>query len=136
LIVQGDAGDFFYVVETGTFEFIVHGSKVGQCGACGSFGELALLYDTRRAATVRCTSAATVFALNRDTFKYTLSNDVQTYSEEITEALRQVPLFSEHLRLDEIQRIADVVEVVKYPMGAEIIKKGDQGTTFYIIKVC
>jgi len=134
LIVQGDAGDFFYVVETGTFDFIVYDNKVGQCGACGSFGELALLYDTRRAATVRCTSAATVFALNRETFKYTLSNDVKTYSEEITEALSQVPMFSEHLRLDEIQRIADVIEVVKYPAGSEIIKKGDIGTTFYIIK--
>ncbi len=28
LIVQGAAGDFFYVVETGNFDFIVNGSKV------------------------------------------------------------------------------------------------------------
>jgi cAMP-dependent protein kinase regulator len=39
LIVQGSEGDFFYVVETGSFDFIVHGNKVGSCGACGSFGE-------------------------------------------------------------------------------------------------
>jgi CRP-like cAMP-binding protein len=43
-------------------------------------------------------------------------------------------LFSEYLRLDEIQRVADVLEVVKYPKGARIITKGDVGTTFYIIK--
>lgn len=134
LIVQGTPGDFFYVVETGSFDFIVNGRKVGQCGACGSFGELALLYDTKRAATVRCTGTATVFALNRDTFKGTLSNDVQTSSNEITETLRKVPIFKEYLRLDEIQRIADVLELVKYPEGSEIIRKGDVGTTFYIIK--
>jgi hypothetical protein len=85
LIVQGTPGDFFYVVETGSFDFIVNGTKVGACGPCGSFGELALLYDTKRAATVHCSSPATVFALNRDTFKSTLSNDVQTSSNEITE---------------------------------------------------
>ena len=85
LIEQGAPGDFFYVVETGSFDFVVHGAKVGQCGACASFGELALLYDTKRAATVACTSAATVFALHRETFKFTLSNNVQTYSESITE---------------------------------------------------
>lgn len=33
-----------------------------------------------------------------------------------------------------MQRIADVLEVVKYPHGASIIQKGDVGTTFYIIK--
>jgi hypothetical protein len=99
-----------------------------------------------------------VFALNRDTFKATLSNDVQASSNEITEviffsegcrtarsdvyvlagwshqALRKVPIFKEYLRLDEVQRVADVLEVVKYPAGSQIIKKGDKGTTFYIIK--
>lgn len=92
LIVQGEEGDYFYVVETGTFDFVVHGAKVGQCGPCASFGELALLYDTKRAATVTCTSAATVFALNRETFKFTLSNQVQTYSDEVTEVSWRVVL--------------------------------------------
>jgi len=45
-----------------------------------------------------------------------------------------VPLFAEYLRLDEIQRVADVLEIVKYPKDANIITKGDMGTTFYIIK--
>lgn len=47
LIAQGSRGDYFYVVETGCFDFLVHGGKVGDCGPGGSFGELALLYDTK-----------------------------------------------------------------------------------------
>ena len=50
------------------------------------------------------------------------------------QTLRKVPIFREYLRLDEIQRIADVLEIVKYPKGAQIIKKGDVGTIFYILK--
>ena len=50
------------------------------------------------------------------------------------QALRKVPIFNQYLRLDEVQRVADVLEVVKYPAGSQIIKKGDAGTTFYIIK--
>lgn len=71
LIRQGDLGDFFYgktlpilhprsngcmgiwiVVESGHFEFKVNGTVVGDCGTGDSFGELALIYDTRRAASV------------------------------------------------------------------------------------
>jgi CRP-like cAMP-binding protein len=43
-------------------------------------------------------------------------------------------MFREYLRLDEVQRIADVLEIVKYPKGTQIIKKGDEGTIFYILK--
>ena len=84
--MQGAGGDFFYVAEYGAFDFVVNGSTVGSCSGGGaSFGELALLYDTKRAATVACTSDAAVFALTRDVFKFTLSHDVQAYSEEIKE---------------------------------------------------
>jgi len=54
LINQGDAGDNFYVVDEGTFHIFVNGKKVLDVGPGGSFGELALMYNTPRAATVIC----------------------------------------------------------------------------------
>ena len=53
LIKQGAANaQTFYVTESGTFDILVDGVKVGQYKRGGCFGELALLYDSPRAATI------------------------------------------------------------------------------------
>lgn len=51
VVVQGDIGEFFYVVESGTILFLKDTKDVGHCEAGGSFGELALLHDTPRAVS-------------------------------------------------------------------------------------
>ena len=81
VIRQGDVGDFFYVVEDGTFDFYIAkpgqqggglGDRVGGVGSGGSFGELALMYNAPRAASVVSTSAGVLWALDRITFKRVL----------------------------------------------------------------
>eukprot|EP01083_Nonionella_stella_P291068 990478_1 len=57
LIRQGDTNaQTFYVTDRGTFDILVDGVKVGQYKRGGCFGELALLYDSPRAATILATS--------------------------------------------------------------------------------
>jgi len=48
VIRQGDQGDNFYVVDEGVFDIFVNGKKVVEIAAGGSFGELALMYNTPR----------------------------------------------------------------------------------------
>jgi len=48
VIQQGDEGDNFYVVDEGVFDIFVNGVKVVEVGPGGSFGELALMYNTKR----------------------------------------------------------------------------------------
>jgi CRP-like cAMP-binding protein len=43
VIKQGEPGDYFYVVESGSFSYIVDGSNVGNAHPGSSFGELALM---------------------------------------------------------------------------------------------
>lgn len=45
VIKQGDTGDQFYVIQTGTLEVIVNSAVVGFLHAGDHFGELALIYD-------------------------------------------------------------------------------------------
>ena len=44
--------DTFYVVNSGAFDVKIEGIKTGGITTCGYFGELALLYDSPRSATI------------------------------------------------------------------------------------
>ena len=52
IIKQGEQGDMMYILERGRMDVFVDSKNVGNVPIAGCFGELALLYDVPRAATV------------------------------------------------------------------------------------
>jgi hypothetical protein len=68
LIRQGESGDVFYAVESGEYAVDRDGSEVARIAAGGYFGEIALLRDVPRTATVTCVEAGSVVMLDRDVF--------------------------------------------------------------------
>jgi MFS family permease len=67
VVVQaGEAGDRFYLVADGELE-ITNGAQ-GKAGAGDFFGEIALLRDVPRTATVKATTASQLYALEREDF--------------------------------------------------------------------
>ena len=56
LINEGDDGDFFYVIEEGVYSAIKTEKTVYTYDNEGNFGELALLYNMPRAASVKVSS--------------------------------------------------------------------------------
>jgi len=133
VIKQGEQGDYFYIVEEGKFDFMVKGKVVGSCGKKDSFGELALLYGAPRAATVRATTAATVWQLDRVTFRSTVASGASKQKQRVMDSLSHVTLL-EGLTDDQLERVADAVQIVRYPAGKRIIQKNETGNVFYMIQ--
>lgn len=147
IIKQGDVGDFFYVVESGLFEIFVqaangaddsggrgYGKKVAEANEGGSFGELALMYNAPRAATVVSKSPdCVVWALDRMTFRRILMENTSRKRKMYEKFLETVHVLS-GLELAERQKIADSLDTCVFDKGAVVIRQGDVGEQFFIIE--
>jgi len=74
VIRQGDIGDRFYVVDAGEFEIVIDGERIRTQGEGDFFGEIALLQDMPRTATVRALTDGAVWALDQEEFLATLTD--------------------------------------------------------------
>nr|CCA18200.1 cAMPdependent protein kinase regulatory subunit put [Albugo laibachii Nc14] len=130
IIRQGADGDNFYILESGVCEIYKDGVL---CTEAMSFGELALMYNAPRAATVKATQKSKAWALDRQTFKYIIMETTVKRREAHIGFIEKVPLLeslSEYERLT----VADALKAETFHDGEVIIRQGDDGNHFYIIE--
>ena len=77
-IREGDVGDRYYIIEAGTAEVFVGDLRVGSEGPGDAFGEIALLRDVPRTASVRAQTDLTLLALERDVFLTAIGRHAQS----------------------------------------------------------
>ncbi len=79
VVTQGEVGDRFYLIIDGAVEILQDGVLRRRQGAGDSFGEIALLYDIRRTATVRALTSTHLFALDRDPFLLSVTGHTDSH---------------------------------------------------------
>lgn len=98
-----------------------------------SFGELALLYNAPRAASIKAVTETVLFALDRQTFNNIVKDAAMKRRERFEEVLSKIELL-EPMDPYERSQIVDGVTIESFNEGDYIIKQGEPGTRFYFIE--
>ncbi|XP_023320379.1 cAMP-dependent protein kinase type I regulatory subunit isoform X3 [Eurytemora carolleeae] len=132
IIQQGDEGDNFYIIDQGEVEIYVNEEKVLTLGEGGSFGELALIYGTPRAATVKAAKDVKLWGIDRDSYRRILMGSTIRKRKMYEGFLSKVSILE---NLDKWERltVADALEAVSFEDGNVVVKQGEPGDDFYII---
>jgi len=133
IIRQGDEGDNFYVVDKGVFDIYVDNVKVVEIKEGGSFGELALMYNTPRAATVKAVTDGALWAVDRLTFRSIITCNTYRKRRMYESFLKSVPLLKS-LDFNETTKISDALEPISFEPGEVIIEQDTPGSYFYLIE--
>lgn len=144
LIREGDPGDKFYIATTGSFEVVIKtflngifnirtGIAVKVLDSGTSFGELSLMYNQPRSCTIRTKTDATVFSLDRRSFKRYLIQANQAQADIHLKTLKNVKLL-QNLGEQVLRQIADALVRRTFEPGEDIITEGEKGDEFFILE--
>lgn len=97
-----------------------------------SFGELALLYNAPRAATVRASTNCTLWTVDRETFNNIVKEAAQKKREQYENFLKSVEILNQ-VDAYELSQIADALKTCIYNTNDYVIREGELGDVFYIV---
>jgi cAMP-dependent protein kinase regulator len=139
VIQQGDDGDVLFVVEEGALncykkfpgsdeEKLVKKYSVGD-----AFGELALLYNCPRAASVVAEGDCKLWTLDRQTFNHIVKDAASNRRQKYEEFLTRVPIL-QHMDSYERTSLCDAFTSQTVQAGEVIISQGESGDKFFILE--
>lgn len=142
LIKQGERGDFFYLIQQGEFEVFIRKQeeyekeakeiKVNHLGPGKGFGELALMYNSPRAATVKALKSAVVWVLDRRSFRAAVRQANRNVYSEWQKFIDSVEIL-QPLLSSERARVAEALEEFTFKDSEVIMREGDEGDGFFIV---
>lgn len=153
IIMQNDKhANEFFVIDKGTFVVEKDGQIVDQIQKGSCVGELALVFNAPRSATIRCVdptqitthkkrkdskssaSSATggVWVLTRSQYRHFSTKIRRNIDNDKIEFLRRIPLLAS-LYNSEITLMSRALEKQEFVAGTTIFNQGDEGDKFYLI---
>nr|XP_034840640.1 cGMP-dependent protein kinase, isozyme 1-like isoform X2 [Maniola hyperantus] len=133
LIREGESGSHLFVSAHGQFEVLKGGQVVKNFGSGEAFGELAILYKAKRFASIRCLTEAKVWTLERRIFQRIMVRSGRQEQEDNVRFLSSVPLL-QGIHPIELTKIADFLKREFFLEGTAVVRQGDRGDKFYIIR--
>ena len=140
IITEGKKGDEFYIVESGLYSVTqqrngvpqeIHTYHARQEGSHPSFGELALMYDKPRAATVTAKSDGVLWVIDRRSFRSILMKSEQLQVDRLRVLRRASAL--KPLSLSQLDQVRDLMHEGSFTEGQQILPAGSAFDGLFII---
>lgn len=133
IIKEGDEGAHMYVSASGSYEVLVKGNVVNTFADIRVFGEIAILYNAKRNATIKSTKPGKIWVLDRAAYQQIMIRTNIQEQDEILAFLKQVPNFNK--KDDQIlQQMGNLLKKEFFNTDQVIVRQGDRGDKFYIIR--
>ena len=138
VIKEGDEGDVLYIIDSGTlsctkiFKGNTDPTWLKKYEPGEAFGELALLYNAPRAATITSDADSRLFALDRQTFNHIVKDAAIRKREKYETFLKSVELLKS-MEDYERSQISEAFKDAKFNAGDLIIKEGDEGKDLFFL---
>ncbi|MEA2550558.1 MAG: putative peptide zinc metalloprotease protein, partial [Actinomycetota bacterium] len=139
---QGDRATAFYVIRRGTFQVETEHPEtddvqsLGTLGRGDSFGEIGLLHNAPRQATVRAQDEGEVFEIDKGTFDRLLADPINapTFGPTLQALaeLRDLPVFA-HLGTDRLAELLDHGAWLSFSAGDHLMVQGARGDAFFAV---
>ncbi|XP_048105695.1 cGMP-dependent protein kinase 2 [Alosa alosa] len=132
VIVEGSEGDSMYIVAAGELKVTQAGHVLRTLSSGDVFGELAILYNCKRTASVRAATAVRLWSIQRQKYRTIMTNKSIRKREQLMGFLKTAQTLK---ALNDLQlsKIIDSMEEVKFQKSEVIVREGAEGNTFYII---
>lgn len=131
LFSEGDRGKSLYIVQEGLLS--VEKDLQLHLRAGDSFGELAILYDTPRTATISAAKDSLLWVLSSENFKLVTRMAYKQRIDEYASVLRRIPCISKEVLPEDISMIADVLEEFTVYEGEDVCVEGEDEDLLFII---
>jgi cAMP-dependent protein kinase regulator len=138
LMKEGDEGDHFYVIESGEADIFVANENgndvlVRQCKPGDSFGELSLMYNAPRNATVKARTPLRCWCMDRNNFKFVIMGGNIRKQERYMAFLEGIQTFGT-MDTAERMKLVDALIPRKVSAGSTVVRQGDIADMFYIVE--
>jgi len=133
LIVEGDVGDYFYVLKTGTVRFEVNGKLKGHTQKGKTFGELALLHSTPREVSVTAETDITIYRVDRNTFRYIMHSQTTETEKAKTQLLQGVKFF-DCLEPNNKNKLVHAMVPHVFEEGENVTQDGEEIAQLHVIQ--
>ncbi|KAL4479449.1 hypothetical protein ABPG72_011771 [Tetrahymena utriculariae] len=139
VINQGEEGNLLYVVESGELDCFKKYFdkpeptylKTYQPGEY--FGELALLYNAPRAASIKAKTDVVLYGLDRETFNHIVKDASMKRRALYEDFFKTFELLKTIVDPYEKTKLADAVEVRDFQKNEVIVQQGSNNTNIYIV---
>ncbi|XP_056150815.1 cGMP-dependent protein kinase 1 [Lampris incognitus] len=132
IIKEGSEGDSMYIVAAGELLVTQAGRNLRTLTRGDVFGELAILYNCKRTATVKAKTVVSLWCMERQTYRTIITNKSKKKREQLMGFLKTSRTLKD-LNDVQLSKIIDSMEEVKYQDKDVIVREGTEGNTFYII---